>query len=103
MTRYLHDRGFAVSCELWKACQECIEPRRFRCCIGSGCFVTEQRKTARGTASTLLFFVVVEPPEHRISAGKETSMADNSLPRTAKTAGPTRRPPTPSGARCECV
>jgi hypothetical protein len=66
-------------------------------------FCNGTAKTARGTASTLLFFVVVEPPKHRISAGKETSMADNSLLRTAKTAGPARRPPTPSGARCECV
>jgi hypothetical protein len=36
-----------------------------------------------GTASAWLFFVVVEPPEHRISAGEEMSMADDSLLKTA--------------------
>jgi hypothetical protein len=75
-----------------KTCQERIEPCRYRCCFGSGCFATEQRKTARGAASTWLFFVVVEPLEHRISAGEGMSMADNSLLKTAKTAGPARRP-----------
>jgi hypothetical protein len=53
-------------------------------------------KTAWGTASTWLFFVVVEPPEQRISAGEETWMADNSLLRTAKTAS---RGKTVSAAR----
>jgi hypothetical protein len=75
------------------------------CWIGSDCFATEQRKQ-RGEQPTWLFYIVVEPPEHRISAGEEMSMADNSLlktAKTAKTANPARRPPTPPGARCECV